>query len=356
MYPSRPDPPFARPAPSYPRAHHPDSGLIGDFHARCCRIAPVSTVLRPLFSLTASAAASCRSLKQDGFRGLNTNTKLPENPPMSRTPSEANPIEGWLVQQYAKKACDDPWSIERYSACRLLQESGIPCYLWAEDTLAYYGVPTVVFGVQIVVSDIKKAADALVERGWHPPPSDFEPKYIDIKEATCYLVEPQCKSVGLLDNVVALTAASDWDIKLPEIATQKSWHRQRTARWPFIPPLHQFLDSLIRRWLNTPDAHFFFRSHIGCFLGYLYGYIPILKLREFADYLKVEHRQYHLDVIAGVSYTREPFRIHSQKIRDSILRGEYEFRECSVSRDDERFFTADVEARLLATLPPANHT
>lgn len=68
------------------------------------------------------------------------------------------------------------------------------------------------------------------------------------------------------------------------------------------------------------------------------------------------HQQYHFDVIAGVSYTREPFRIDSKRIRDSILRGENEFCGCSVSRDDERFSTASVvEAQLLAMLPPANH-
>jgi hypothetical protein len=193
------------------------------------------------------------------------------------------------------------------------------------------------------VGDAKKAAGTLVERGWRPPPPEFEARYIDIAEATCYLVEPQCKSVGPTDLLVALTAASDWDIKLPDIATQTSCYHQGTARWPFIPALHQLLDSFIRRRLDTPDVYCFFRSHTGCLLGYLYEYVPILKLREFAAYLKVEHRQYHWDVVAGVSYTMEPFRIHSQKVRDSILRGEYEFRECSVSRDDEQFFTAGVE-------------
>lgn len=119
---------------------------------------------------------------------------------MSPFLNEVTPIEGWLLEQYSKQACDDPWSIERYPACRLLKESGIPCYLWAEDALAYYGVPTVVFDVHIVVGDVKKAADALVERGWHPPPPDFEARYSDIEEATCYLVKSQCESVGPLWN------------------------------------------------------------------------------------------------------------------------------------------------------------
>lgn len=186
---------------------------------------------------------------------------------MSPFLNEVTPIEGWLLEQYSKQACDDPWSIERYPACRLLKESGIPCYLWAEDALAYYGVPTVVFDVHIVVGDVKKAADALVERGWHPPPPGFEARYSDIEEATCYLVKSQCESVGPLWN----TGNIIW-----------MWSQESVI-----------LESL--------------------------------------------------------------FRIHSQKIRESILRGEYELRECSVSRDDERFFTAGVEAQLLATLPPAKH-
>lgn len=72
------------------------------------------------------------------------------------------------------------------------------------------------------MDDVKEAADALIERGWHAPPPDFEARYIGIEEATCYLVELQSKSVGLLDSVVALTAVSDWDIKLPDIVMQKS--------------------------------------------------------------------------------------------------------------------------------------
>lgn len=205
---------------------------------------------------------------------------------MSPTLNEASLIEGWLLARYAKQTCDDPWYIERYSACRLPKESGIPCYLWAEDALAYYGVPTVVFDVHIVVGDVKKAADRLVERGWHLPPPEFEARYTDIEKATCYLVEPQCKSVGPLDPLVALTAASDWDIKLPDIATQTTCHHQRTARWPFIPALHQLLDSFIKRWLDTPDAHHFFRSHTSCLLGYIYEYVPIFKTQRICCLLE----------------------------------------------------------------------
>ncbi|WEW61974.1 hypothetical protein PRK78_007474 [Emydomyces testavorans] len=271
-------------------------------------------------------------------------------------PPESSLIDDWLLKRYATQACDDPWAIQRYSACRLLKESDISCYLWAEDALRFYGVPTVVFDINIVVRDVREAADALMRKGWHPPPPGFETRANHIREETFYLVEPQCTAVGPFDSVVALTAASDWDVELPDVATQKRRLLKGTTRWPFIPELHQLLDSFIHKWLDIPAVHYFPRGHIGCFLAYLYGYVPVLKLKEFADYLKVEHRQYHFDVTAGVNYTTAPFRLHSRKVRDSIRRGEHHFSDCSVSRNDDRFFTARVEAQLLASLPPPIHT
>lgn len=59
----------------------------------------------------------------------------------------------------------------------------------------------------------------------------------------------------------------------------------------------------------------------------------------------MEHRRYHFDVIAGVSVGTEPYRAHQRKVRDSIRKGEYELRDCSVEKDNERFFTGRVEAR-----------
>lgn len=269
----------------------------------------------------------------------------------SNTPEISSMIDDWLLKRYATQVCDDPWAIQRYSALRLLKESDIPCYLWAEDALAYYGVPTFVFDINIVVRDVQEAADALMRKGWHLPPPDFEPRANHIREETFYLVESGCTVVGPYDSVVVLTAASNWDVELPDVATRKG-----TTRWPFIPELHQLLDSFLQKWLDIPAVHSFPRGHIGCFLSYLYGYIPVLKLREFADYLKLEHRQYHFDVIAGVNYTTVPFRRHSREVRDSIRRGEHRFNDCSVSRDDDRYFTARVEAQLLASLPPPIHT
>lgn len=187
-----------------------------------------------------------------------------------QTPS----IEEWLRELYAKNGCDDPWSIPRHAACRVLKESGIPGYIWAEDAVAYYGVPTALFDVHIVVDDVQKAVDVLVNRGWSSPPAEFQGRYKDIREEMYYLVEPQRDS-------------------------------SETDRTP-MDPLNVVVALLAGR--------------------------------------------YHFDVIAGVSVGTEPYRAHQRKVRDSIRKGEYELCDGSVEKDDERFFTGRVEARLLASL------
>ena len=275
--------------------------------------------------------------------------------------TQSTSIADWLRDLYTKKACNDPWSIKRYSACRVLKESRIPCYVWSEDALSYYGVPTAVFDVCIIVDDVKKAAEVLIEGGWYPPPPEFKARYTDIKEATYYLVPPQrsygrsdCPTADPLHSITAIMAALDWNIRLPDIALDTYHLPQRDDRWSFIPPLHVLLDSLIGRWLDAPDEPWGFQMHLAVFLGYLYSHVSILSLSEFSHHLRIEHRQYHFDVIAGVSYGTEIFRKHQRKVRDSIQKGEYELRNCSIDYDDERFFTKGVEARLLASLPPVD--
>ena len=47
-----------------------------------------------------------------------------------------------------------------------LQEEGIPSVVWFEDAIGHYGVPTVVFDLYLLVSDIDAAAEVLLRRGW----------------------------------------------------------------------------------------------------------------------------------------------------------------------------------------------
>src|SRR4051812_8728567 len=60
---------------------------------------------------------------------------------------------------------DDPVNA-RFQPCYSLLEAGIPCVVWCEDAVGYYGVPTVVFDLYVLVSDIDEAAKVLIQEGW----------------------------------------------------------------------------------------------------------------------------------------------------------------------------------------------
>lgn len=47
-------------------------------------------------------------------------------------------------------------------------------------------------------------------------------RYADTGEATCSFIKPHRMSVAFFDSVVVLTASSDWDIELSNVAMQKA--------------------------------------------------------------------------------------------------------------------------------------
>jgi hypothetical protein len=268
-------------------------------------------------------------------------------------------IEDWLRDRFAAAAWDDPWSVKRYSACRVLKENGMSCFIWNEDALAYYGVKTIVFSLYLVVSNVHKARQVLIKEGWLEPPPFFKGPYIDIEEETSYLLAPESAESfpgkpalesGNCSHVVALQSAADWNINLPDVSSHSYCYPQHFDCCSFIPTLSVLLDSLIDKWLDCPENLSAFHSHLSVLLAYLYRYVPIMKLTAFAESLKKEHRQYHFDVLSGINTGTIIFRAHSRMIRDSIRKGEYTLCDCSVDKDDERFFTGKAEARLLSLL------
>jgi len=60
--------------------------------------------------------------------------------------------------------------------------------------------------------------------------------------------------------------------------------------------------------------------HLACQIPYLYAYAPALKQRSFAERMKYEHRQFHLDVLARMETGTIPFRRHQRAIRDHYYR------------------------------------
>ena len=266
-----------------------------------------------------------------------------------------SPYESWVKERYVEQALTDPWSIKRYTTCRALRDSGVPCVLWFEDAIGYYGVKTVVFDLYVLVPDIASAASALVKRGWTDVPPNDNPHFRGAQEQLRYLRVPIHESYVDARHLVVLLSAKDWKVQLPEVSSPRYHKPLPSDRWPFVPLLPVLLDSLISKWMDTTSS-LGIRSHLNVQIGYLYGAVPILNDPSFIRYLRPENGQYHLDTLAGMNTSMSYFHEHERQIRDKIREGKYQLRQCSASKDDERLFTKAVEARLLALLPPAPDT
>lgn len=239
-------------------------------------------------------------------------------------------------------------AVPRYEPCLLLQEEGIPSIVWFEDAVAHYGVPTVVFDLYLLVSDIDAAAEALLKRGWtyakeqsvefhflhghpdvrrcrlNPPGTDETPK-----PRAWPPLPPSNDPPGVTTTV--LLPASDW--KLPSEKLLLS----RTQS--FIPSLPDLIDSLIEKVLDSAD-HPDIEDRVSVHIAYLYRYAPALKERSFALELKHENRQFHHDVVSGFETGTKRFLAHERRIREELRNGERRLQECSVARvpENEPFF------------------
>lgn len=105
-----------------------------------------------------------------------------------------------------------------------------------------------------------------------------------------------------------------------------------------FPPLAGLLDALIECWLDCPSDDSMLLIGLACQIFYLYTYIPALKEKSFAEQMKYENRQFHLNVLMGMNAGMVRFGRHQRAIRDALRQGQYGLQECSVSRDSKIFF------------------
>ncbi|CAI7595724.1 unnamed protein product [Penicillium discolor] len=222
----------------------------------------------------------------------------------------------------------------RYKSCQVLSDHQIPYVIWFEDTLHHYGVPTVKFNLYLLVSDLDEAAELLVKAGWvmdSQGPRKIGNAKVEFPQKR--LVSPTTKTITVL------LPAEEW--KFPLIADSPSDDTPLRADSPenvSFPPLPGFLDALIESWLDCPSDDAMLLLHLACQISYLYAHVPVLKQQSFAEEMKYEHRQFHFDVLAGMETGTIQFRKHQCAIRDALLQGQYELRECSASRDNEDLF------------------
>ncbi|QRD84892.1 hypothetical protein F9C07_9146 [Aspergillus flavus] len=196
----------------------------------------------------------------------------------------------------------------RYKPCQVFSFHQIPHAIWFEDALVHYGVPTVVFDLYILVPDIDVAADLLAKAGWT---FDMQKPHLIGNAKVDLVTFPQQRLISP-DGVTrtVLLPAADWKYPLAadtrlEFAPLEDGSSHQV---PF-PPLAGLLDALIESWLDLPS-----------------------------DDAIYEHRQFHFDVQSGMETGTVPFWEHQRTIRDALLQGQYELRECSASRDNKDLF------------------
>lgn len=246
--------------------------------------------------------------------------------------------------------------VTRFQPCYILRDSNIPCVIWCEDAVAYYGVPTVVFSFYILVPDIDKAAKALIHRGWHLEDS-LQTKFgnTPLRSAHRRLTPP----IDLIQNrptwspgmgpppppskirpgptTTILLPALEWNFTFPSIIHG------------FFPPLPELLDALIDKLLDDPLTDTIW-NQLAVLIAYLYGNVLALKDKSFAEHLKYEHRQYHYDSLSGMSTGTLPFIRHEREIRDALREGRFQLCDCSADQEDESLFTAKTQARIMASM------
>ena len=180
----------------------------------------------------------------------------------------------------------------RYKASRVFSDHQVPHALWFEDALVYYGVPTAVFDLYILVVDIDFASDILAMAGWTfdmQGPHRIGNAEVDLE------VFPQQRLISP-DNQTrtVLLPAADWKFPLTldtplQHPTVKNDPSQRVP----LPPLPGLLDALIECWLDCPSDDSMLLLGMDCQIFYLYGHAPALK-KSFAEQMK-----YHFDVLMG---------------------------------------------------------
>lgn len=214
----------------------------------------------------------------------------------------------------------------RLKPCQTLKQNGIPCAIWLEDALAHYGVRTVVFDVYIVVTDTTTAAEILAQNGWVPAP-DRPKDHFNFVHNSPTLQHARLVRPGSNDETprTYLLAARDCDFTVDQLV--------QCSENGFYPPLSLLLDTLIGSYLNVSES--WFERQLRVQVAYMYGGVDQIKNKAFAEQLRLQHRQFHLDCLAGMAYGTLPFVAHERQIRDAILRGEHEIKDCSVEFSPE---------------------
>ncbi|KAI0010564.1 hypothetical protein F4779DRAFT_616531 [Xylariaceae sp. FL0662B] len=198
--------------------------------------------------------------------------------------------------------------------------------VWFEDAVANYGVPTVVFDLHLIVPDIDEASAILQESGWErllSPPTEEDVGSVD--DSPPAAIRPDQIPIGRVATV--LYSAAEWDITKDTLV--------EASQNQFYPRLPMLINTLIDSLLDIPLECGLY-DQVEVMMAYLYGHVPELQDRAFADQLDPAHRQFHLDRLSKqLSLWTIPFTEHERLVRDEMRKGGYQLRDCSAVRTED---------------------
>jgi hypothetical protein len=262
-----------------------------------------------------------------------------------------------MAKLYAKGGVFGVWEMPRYTPCRVLKERGISCLVWFEDALAYYGVDTGCFDVHVIVNDVDAAQAVLTANGgWvclSPAPRsqflrDIQPQLRFLQRPLNVALPPGVPANQVLTLVLMPAALWGGAIVLPDVAAPEYQQPGLDDHWPFIPRLPDLVNGLLTQWLDAlPAERPTLRRYVELWISAVLNQVSLVREdRDFVARLAPENRQLFLDMLAGIDLTPAATHAHERAVRGDIRAGKHALQACSVSKDDERYFTPSQKARI----------
>lgn len=176
-----------------------------------------------------------------------------------------------------------------YQIPELFKSHGIPYSLWLEDVLVAYGSDTQVWELSLLVEDPPSAARVLFQAGYTvcPPATTF----IDDQE---FAGRGICLYLPLSESKTTLYPAKEWHFNLKPGLNE-------------LPPLNEFIGSLMDSWSNISLKDYVdllpFALYIYGLITYCYGledpqYGPV-KSTDYASHLQKEHQGLHFNIVSA---------------------------------------------------------
>lgn len=185
-------------------------------------------------------------------------------------------------------------------------------------------MPTVVFDVYLLVPDIDEADEALRQHGYDTAsPPEFDTVHplegfptLKAPLSHLRLIPSNWDAKEEQRTISILIPADIWNGTAPQLAQAASDPDR------FFPPVLVVIDSLIDAWLDAPRGYDL-PSYLNVQLAYVCRCVVSVKNASFAEQLRPEHRQFHLDCLGKGSFWTLPFRDCRLQIRDSFLKGQH---------------------------------